>query len=392
MTNAIAIQPYSGLEMAMSPAEAGRRWDELQAFVKEVMVIDVDYGRSFPEQPKPSLWQQGAQKLAEMYGLAHRFEWVEVVKDWEKMFFYFEVRCVLRSRRSGQDIGEGIGSCNSKESKYAYRWAFNNDVPPHLDKSKMVQRTRKSKKPPFAPYTMYRIDNDDMASQVNTLQKMAAKRAYVHAVISVTRSSGLFMQDVEDLPPEVFGEVDEDRAWEKVDPIEEALRKKETSEAPTNQASATGGAQASATGAQGMRSPGMTPHPPVEAGTTPATPSAKIEIKMPKAAQKQAPKPSAADAPFGNAEQEKVSQKESSPAQVQASQGAIPIGQPILDWPAHCEKLKQWITEAYNQPEAGPRNTVATMVKRFVEGPPFPPSDIADELNRFLKVMSGATK
>lgn len=55
---------------------------------------------------------------------------------------------------------EGIGSCNSKERKYI---------------------------------------KQDSYSIINTILKMAKKRAFVDAVLSATRSSGIFTQDIEDL-------------------------------------------------------------------------------------------------------------------------------------------------------------------------------------------------
>ena len=48
-------------------------------------------------------------------------------------------------------------------------------------------------------YTRFRMPNEDIYSLVNTIEKMACKRALVHAVIGATRSSALFTQDVEDL-------------------------------------------------------------------------------------------------------------------------------------------------------------------------------------------------
>jgi hypothetical protein len=55
------------------------------------------------------------------------------------------------------------------------------------------------------------VPNPDPYSLVNTLQKMAAKRAYVMAVIAATRSSAIFTQDLEDLPAEALGKVEEDK-------------------------------------------------------------------------------------------------------------------------------------------------------------------------------------
>jgi hypothetical protein len=333
------------------------------------------------------LWQQGAQKLAELYGFSHRFEWVEVIKDWKEMFFYFEIRCILKSRRSGDDIGEGIGSCNSKESKYAYRWAFKSDVPAHLDLSKILKKEFQSKA--GKPYFKFRIDNDDIASQVNTLQKMAAKRAYVHAVISVTRSSGLFTQDAEDLPEEAFGVVDEERSWERsaVDPIDEAIRtkdqKKEAEKSPTSEGIRPSEQASNAPNPEAVRDQGTRQTPANDQASVKTAsqgdggerPASKIDIKMPTPAAKSPPKakPTASDVPFGNPEQERATG---------------PLPSPV-DWPKQVDQLKGWISEAYQQAEPGPRNTVADLVKRFCEGPPFPPAEVAEELKRFLKMMAG---
>jgi len=53
---------------------------------------------------------------------------------------------------------------------------------------------------------------------VNTIEKMACKRALVHAVLGATRSSGLFTQDVEDMPKEFLGKAEEKRSWEVEQP------------------------------------------------------------------------------------------------------------------------------------------------------------------------------
>jgi hypothetical protein len=237
-TRAIATidHEYRGLEMAVAPAEANRRLQQLQAFVQSVMVQDLDYGVIPGTGDKPTLLQPGAQKLAELYGFSHRWIPVESVKDWERGFFYFEFRCELTSRRDGAFVGEGIGSCNSRESKYsgrwvgaseipgdksAYqkrtgaRWVYASDLPPGIDKRTLKAQQRTSKKGgQYAVYQLvdeqYLLPNPDPYSLVNTMQKMAAKRAYIHAVIAATRSASVFTQDVEDLPPEAFGSVDHD--------------------------------------------------------------------------------------------------------------------------------------------------------------------------------------
>lgn len=204
---AIAVREYSGLTMHCSPAEALRRVQELQAFVESVMVRDTDYGVIPGTGSKPSLYQPGAQKLCEIYGLAPDYLDLTVTEDWSAPFFYYRTKCVLTDRRSGLAVGSGVGACSSREDRYAYRWVKAEGVPRGTDLAGL-----KSKSTQYG--VRYRLPNDDVASLVNTIQKMACKRALVHAVLGVTRSSGMFTQDVEDLPAEAFGEAAGARSWE----------------------------------------------------------------------------------------------------------------------------------------------------------------------------------
>ena len=50
---------------------------------------------------------------------------------------------------------------------------------------------------------VYRLDNEDIYSQVNTILKMAKKRALVDAALSAGRLSQVFTQDIEDMHEEV---------------------------------------------------------------------------------------------------------------------------------------------------------------------------------------------
>jgi len=247
---ALVKSEYQGLTMTCSPAEAKRRMQELQGFVQQAMVEGVDFG-VIPGTREKSLWQSGAQKLCEMYGLAVDFVIEEKSEDWERGFFHYRVKCVLRDRRSNVLVGVGYGSCNSKEKKYAGRWVPEADVGSWFDKTKLRQREGtswlwKSKVPAGidiaklpteerdgregSKYTVYGVTmkqffvpNEDVCDLVNTFLKMACKRSHVHATLAVTRSGGVFGQDLEDLPPEVIGAAAGRRSWEvlEVDVTEE---------------------------------------------------------------------------------------------------------------------------------------------------------------------------
>lgn len=100
--------------------------------------------------------------------------------------------------------GEGEGSCNTYESKYRYRWVYERDIPRGVDKDTLV--FKEYKKDDGSVFYKYRLDNEDLFSQWNTVLKMAVKRAYVAAVLSSTGLSGLFSQEEDELDAWVDGE------------------------------------------------------------------------------------------------------------------------------------------------------------------------------------------
>lgn len=130
----------------------------LQSFVRELMIPGLDYGL-IPGCPKPSLFKSGAEKLCDIYGFSKLITVINRFEDWQEGFFSYEVKATLINKRTGLVEAEGIGNCNSKERKYKSQDAFNIS---------------------------------------NTILKMAKKRAIVDAVLSATRSSGIFSQDIED--------------------------------------------------------------------------------------------------------------------------------------------------------------------------------------------------
>jgi hypothetical protein len=146
-------------DFAISIVQAKERITLLQNFVREMMVPNVDYGL-IPGCQKPSLYKSGAEKLCDVYGFSKQVEITNRVEDWEKAIFAYEVKVTLINKRTGLIEAEGIGSCNSREKKYK---------------------------------------NQDGFTICNTILKMAKKRALIDAVLSATRSSGIFTQDIEDL-------------------------------------------------------------------------------------------------------------------------------------------------------------------------------------------------
>src|SRR5450756_2286946 len=86
-----------------------------QTIIQQAVKPGHDIG-IIPGTNKPSLLKPGAEKIVMMMGLSSRYEIMDKVEDYEKGFFAYNVRCTLS--RQGLDICEGVGHCNSRETKY----------------------------------------------------------------------------------------------------------------------------------------------------------------------------------------------------------------------------------------------------------------------------------
>lgn len=193
--------------MAVRLNEMKQKLDLVQKFFKDVMVKDVDYG-VIPGTQKPSLYKPGAEKLCELYNFAI----VIAEKDEEKdlQTGYYRAKLVIRlvHRGTGALVAEGTGEANVYESKYRWRWVYERDLPKGIDKESLVCKEFEGKN--GGTYKKYRIENTDLFDQWNTVLKMAKKRALVDAVLSATRSSGIFSQAEDELDAWIEGEAEEE--------------------------------------------------------------------------------------------------------------------------------------------------------------------------------------
>lgn len=185
----------------ISPAEARHRLyaiAQFQGVVHELMVEGHDYGAAFPGSDKPSLLKPGAEKLVKLMNCTAQYEVEECKEDWEKPFFYYRVKCRLVSMDTGVVVSEGMGSANSYESKWRYRWLFESDIPSGVDKKSLRRKEFFSKKN-NRKYVQYRMENEDIYDQVNTILKIGEKRSLVDAALAAGRLSDLFTQDIEEM-------------------------------------------------------------------------------------------------------------------------------------------------------------------------------------------------
>jgi hypothetical protein len=247
-----AFLPAMSMEVALARRAA------IVEFTRKIMVRDQDFGE-IPGTSKPTLLKPGAEKLCNFFGLEPEFTPVVDEIDWTGAQHGGETFCYLRYRcrllRQGRILGVGEGSCNSWESRYRYQWVSTEYIREDLDLTRLLKRggrrtlcefefaidraettgayakpaeywqkfreaitagvarrverdTRQGKAPAWemdADTTLYRIQNPDVADLVNTIQKMAQKRALVAATLIATSASEFFTQDVEDISGDSFG-------------------------------------------------------------------------------------------------------------------------------------------------------------------------------------------
>lgn len=216
--------PVMDIEMAME------RNKLLQQFVKGFMKEGDDYGKipGTGEDAKPTLFKSGAEKLNSFFGYVPVYETTERITDWlgEKYgepLFYWDKVCTLM--KDGTPVGQGNGSCSSWEKKYRYR-AAGRTCPSCGNNTTLIkgkaeyERNEEYKQrgswvcyekkggcgqkyfgddPEIMNQPVGQIANPDIADVVNTVQKMADKRAYVASTLTATGASQYFSQDLEDV-------------------------------------------------------------------------------------------------------------------------------------------------------------------------------------------------
>lgn len=214
-SQAITLQRLDD-HMLMSPTEMRSRYVELRAFIKSCMVQGTDYGTIPGCGPKPVLLQPGAEKLADLYGYACSFETVQKIERWDDdvPFFFYHYKCKVKRKSDDTQVAEYEGSANSRESKWAARWVFEREVPQHLDIDRLRFREYPTKNDPAKKFRKFMVPNENIFEQVNTIQKIAQKRAMVSAVRLATRTAGIFEVD-EDVPREAFGEARPRPQWDE---------------------------------------------------------------------------------------------------------------------------------------------------------------------------------
>lgn len=207
----LALMPVMNIE------EADQRRKAIVEFTKALMVEGTDYGK-VPGTKRNTLLKPGAEKLTTHFGLTPRFPIMKETLDWigddhgGEPFFYFQYMCQLF--KGDYLVGEGVGSCNSWEKKYRFRKGAR--VCPQCNAEAIIkgkqeygggwlcfhrmggcgQKWEDGAKE-IEEQSVGQVLNDSPQDLVNTIDKMAQKRALIAATLIAVNASEFFTQDLE---------------------------------------------------------------------------------------------------------------------------------------------------------------------------------------------------
>lgn len=143
--------------LVLAPEEAQALVQQVVELQRSVLRQGVDYDR-IPGTPKPTLLKPGAERLLQFFGLGHHMELLSTDTDDKGRPFGFFYRCtVTKTMHDGQVVV--VSSCDGYCGRDESKWK---------------------------------------SAPLNTILKMAQKRALVGACLTATATSGLFTQDIED--------------------------------------------------------------------------------------------------------------------------------------------------------------------------------------------------
>jgi hypothetical protein len=214
------IEHSRSIMPAMAIEQARERYQALHDFIAAQMVEGTDYGviPGTEQTNKKVLLKPGAEKLSTLFALRPRFVDVQAVEDWTgkdhgEPFFYYRVKACLW--HGDEMICDADGSCNSMEKKYRYRQAKR--VCPTCGQAAIIKGKDEFgggwlcwKKQggcgmkfsdgdtTIESQEVGQVPNPDIADQVNTILKMAQKRALIAAILIAANASDYFTQDIED--------------------------------------------------------------------------------------------------------------------------------------------------------------------------------------------------
>lgn len=163
----------------------------LQNMVRNVLVRGIDYGH-IPGTQGDSLWEPGSSRIiGSFHCYCGRRRIIKIEDSAEKIVVCVEVPII--SRNLQVEVASGIGAASTLETKYKYRWVSEPQEWGYDEEAVKTLRTKKGKEE-GKNVTLYRIPNPEHSELLNTIVKMASKRAEVDAAESLPGVSSVLRQ------------------------------------------------------------------------------------------------------------------------------------------------------------------------------------------------------
>jgi hypothetical protein len=187
----------------------------VRSLMRDLLVKDVDFmdfAGSGKDQ-RVGLLKPGAEKLATFFHLVPEFDVQPITTTFEdgrpdRIDVAVQALAHYRSA-DGPVVGAGTGSCSSWEVKYHYRnaapacQACGKDLRLAKDRPEWYCWRKEggcgATYPADSIKAEGKVENPDPYELLNTITKMATKRAWTDAVIRTLSASNLFTQDAEDM-------------------------------------------------------------------------------------------------------------------------------------------------------------------------------------------------
>lgn len=225
----VNLQSFSLYTTAMTMEEARDQHQLVRKFVSDLLTPEIDYGVIPGTGKKPVLLKPGAEHLCQLFRLRPEFRALTVTEDFDKGLFFYRYACDLIHVPSGAVVGSGVGSCSTWESKYRYR--DGKRLCPVCGKEAIIKGKAefgggwlcfgkkggcgtkwKDGDQAIEGQSIEQVENDKIIDQVNTVDKMAQKRALIASTLITCGVSEFFTQDIEDgiEPPSERAQAKED--------------------------------------------------------------------------------------------------------------------------------------------------------------------------------------
>ena len=187
------------------------------ALIQQIMAAAMKEGEHYGRIPgcgdKPTLLKPGAEKLCLLFRLAPAYEVEE--RQLERGHREYRIMATLTSITTQVTIGQGVGSCSTMENKFRFRagaaevtdravprayWEIRQDDPAKAQEligGKGFTVKKVDGQGWMVAKGGEKVETDNPADHLNTVLKMAKKRALVDAVLTATAASDIFTQDLE---------------------------------------------------------------------------------------------------------------------------------------------------------------------------------------------------